>query len=438
MPPPAFDEALSRVIKSNQLPAILKAASTADTAYLNWDKLRQKNPPAGLSVEDWWLAIRMERKLSQRTIPSLKTTVGEPFTYSLPDEVLKAVEEITRDASGVIAISDQVTSPATRDRYIVSSLIEEAITSSQLEGASTTRRDAKQMLRTGRAPQDTSERMILNNYRAMQRVAEVKDEALTPSLVRELHRIVTDETLDDPIHAGHLQDDDLLRVAVWGHDDQLLHKPPPVAELPERLEALCEFANGKGKHYIPPVLRAITLHFMVGYDHYFEDGNGRTARAIFYWSMLHQGFWLTEFLTISRILKSAPSKYAKSFLLTEQDDGDLTHFFIYHLSVIQRAISDLQTYLGRKLEEIREAEADIRARPGEFNNRELALLRRAVAEPGGVFTAKSHASYHRVTVETARADLLDLERKGFLVRARRGNEYLWQPPTDLGERLHSR
>ena len=68
-----------------------------------------------------------------------------------------------------------------------------------------------------------------------------------------------------------------------------------------------------------PVLRATlpAIHFMVGYDHYFEDGNGRTARAFFYWSMLRQGYWLAEFLSISRVLRAAPARYARSFLLTE-------------------------------------------------------------------------------------------------------------------------
>jgi Fic family protein len=63
---------------------------------------------------------------------------------------------------------------------------------------------------------------------------------------------------------------------------------------------------------------------MLGYEHPFEDGNGRTARALFYWSMLNQGFWLTEFLTVSKILRKAPAKYARSFLYTEQDSNDLT------------------------------------------------------------------------------------------------------------------
>ena len=437
LPPPPLETSLAELAESGRLQEVLEIAKNSDNQYLPWEKLRFKTPPAGMTHKEWWVATRLERRLSQRTIPMLKTTSGQPFTYSLPDVVLRATDEITRDASGAITISEQVTNPNTRNRYIVSSLIEEAITSSQLEGASTTRRDAKDMLRSGRSPRDLSEHMILNNYLAMQYVAEVKDQPLTPDLVREIHRIVTDGTLENPHYAGKLQDDDELRVSVWGDGNQLLHRPPPVNELPERLEALCAFANGVGKEYIPPVLRAITLHFMAGYDHYFEDGNGRTARAIFYWSMLHQGYWLAEFLTISRILKNAPSKYAQSYLLTEQDDGDLTHFFIYHLTVLQRAIRELNSYLARKAEEMHKAEADFRAKPGEYNHRQLALLRKAVAEPAELFTAKSHATSHGVSAETARADLQDLESKHLLTRMRIGKQHAWRAAANLSMLLHN-
>jgi len=210
--------------------------------YLAWETFRFKTPPEGISVEDWWLVVRMARRTNARQLQTLVDKAGRPFNYSLPDEVLRATEEIARDASGQIAISELVTNPDSRARYLVNSLIEEAITSSQLEGAATSRRDAKDLLRTKRKPKDKSERMILNNYLAMERVREVADQPLTPGLVMELHRIVTDGTLDDPGSVGRLQENQAFRVAVWD-GDQLLHRPPPVEELEARLQALCDFAN---------------------------------------------------------------------------------------------------------------------------------------------------------------------------------------------------
>lgn len=436
-PPPDVDALLREAIANGRLQQIFDhMAAGLSNEYLSWDKLRYKTPPSDLSSEEWWLALKLVRRGAGRTLPLLADVDGRSFSFTLPDAVLQSIEGINRDASGAITISGQVTNPATRDRYVVNSLIEEAITSSQLEGAATSRRVAKDMIRSGRPPRNRSERMILNNYRAMQRIVHLREENLTPDLICEIHRIVTDGTLDDPKAAGRIQDDDADRIAVWGDDDQLLHRPPAVSQLPARMERLCEFANGRDQGaYVPPVLRSLAVHFMLGYDHYFEDGNGRTARAVFYWSMLHQGYWLAEFLTVSRILRKAPAQYARSFLLTEQDDGDLTHFFVYHLGVLERSIRDLHTYLGRKAEELREMQRTISAMPGQFNHRELALLKHAVGTPGSEFTVVSHSSSHDVSGETARQDLKHLEALGLLSRGKVGKGFVWTAVPDLSGRL---
>ncbi len=437
-PPPDFDM-LFDGIPSEKLVRILGTTSSVMSEdYLPWDKLRFKTPPAGLTHEEWWLKTRWARKSVQRTIDVLVDKDGNPFTYALPDVLLKLNDEIVRGASGQISISEQVTDSATRDRYVISSLIEESITSSQLEGAATSRRVAKDMIRAGRKPNNRSERMIFNNYIAMRRIVELQDEKLTPDLVCEIHRIVTDGTLDNPASAGSVQKNDAERISVWGDGDQLLHRPPPVDELPARLERLCSFANGEDSDdYIPAVLRAITIHFMMGYDHYFEDGNGRTARALFYWSMLREGFWLTEFLTISRILKDAPAQYARSFLLTEDDDGDLTHFYLFQLRVITRAINDLHAYLARKAEELREVQRHVRANKGEYNHRQLALLEHAVRNSDALYTAHSHSSSHNVSDQSARNDLAHLEEQGLLVRQRVGRRHGWIPVDDISARLRN-
>ena len=176
---------------------------------------------------------------------------------------------------------------------------------------------------------------------------------------------------------------------------------------------------------------------MMGYDHYFEDGNGRTARAVFYWSMLHEGFWLAEFLTISRILKQAPAQYSRSFLYAETDSGDLTYFFIYHLRVIRRAIDELHEHLRRKMDEMRSAQSRLRALPGEFNHRQIALLDHALRNPGFEYSVNSHMTSHNVVPQTARTDLNGLVEAGYLERVRRGRAHLWRPVSSLNAMLTS-
>ncbi|MFC5800935.1 Fic family protein [Streptomyces formicae] len=436
-PPPNFFELFKKVVSSdpNKLTEILKAIPNGPSdPYLPWDKIRFKTPPGELNREEWWLGIKFVRQQMQRTLP-LMGKGGKDFTFALPDVVLKALEEINRDTSGQITISEQVTNPVTKDRYLVNSLIEEAISSSQLEGAATTRRVAKEMIRTGRPPRDRDERMILNNYEAMRFIGKIRDEQLTPELICEIHRIVTKGTLSNPDAAGRFQLPGEERIGVFTDTGLELHEPPDAAELPERVGRLCDFANGDiDDGYVPPVLRAITLHFMMGYEHPFEDGNGRTARALFYWSMLNQGYWLTEFIVISTILKKAPSRYARSYLYAE-DENDLTYFHLYQIEVLQRAIKQLHQYLADKMSELRRMQESISAAPTLFNPRQVAILERALKSSGARFTAKSHKVSHDIVYETARQDLMSLEKLGLLNRERKGREFVWTPARNLQEVL---
>lgn len=402
--------------------------------YRHWDTLRHCAPPDGLSVEEWWLATRLARRPLMRDLP-LCDPHGQPLSFGLPDPALEMLMRIDQQASGRIQAPDAVTNPATRDRYLVNSLMEEAIRSSQLEGAATTRQVAKEMLRSGRDPRDRSERMILNNYRAMQFVRDHVAEPLTPALVLRLHRIVTDGTLEDPAEAGRLQVPGEERIKVWW-DGEVMYEPPPAEQLPGRLEALCEFANGGGgvKGFLHPVARAILVHFWLAYDHPFVDGNGRTARALFYWAMLSQGYWLAEFLPISNIIREAPARYAKSFLYVETDEGDTTYFVLSQLRILCRAIDELHVYLERKTREVREVEALVRQAPG-FNHRQIALLSHALRDAGAHYTFASHQHSHGVVYQSARTDLLDLEERGLLKRTTRGRTYVFFPVPDLDRRL---
>ncbi len=404
--------------------------------YIHWDKLRRLPEPEGLNHREWWLGLKMNRRQLYRDLP-LVDADGKSFVYAIPDIVFEGLHHVDQRCSGEIAMEDVVTADEqARQHYLVNSLMEEAIRSSQLEGATTSHQAAKALLRSGREPKDRSERMIINNYRALQFMREGIGDTLTPEAVLELQRILTEGTLDNPDAAGRLQRPDEDRVAVFDRNDgELLHHPPPAEQLPGRLQALCDFANeDDSERFIHPVIRAIVLHFWLGFDHPFEDGNGRTARALFYWYMRTHGYWLVEYLSISSILRKAPSKYTRSYLYTETDSRDTTYFIIYQLEVIQRAIDELHAYLRKKVKEVRAVEKLIKGSP-DFNHRQLALLGNAVRDPESSYTFNSHSASHGVTHETARTDLRALVDKGLLEAHRQGRKYLFTPAPRLPELL---
>ena len=432
--PPRLDKLLPDFLASGDIASFRNRALDEKRRYLHWDDMRHRQPPDGLSLETWWLQTDLSRRAIAQELP-LRGTDDIPFRFSNVDVVQERVHKIDQQASGQILADDVVADLRSSDRYLMSSLIEEAITSSQLEGASTTRRVAKEMLATGRRPRDRDERMIANNFQAMTFAQSLAATELTPADVLELHRIVTEGTLDDPDEAGRLQTPADERIHVVSFDDTLLHEPPPAEELPERLDAMCRFANGAWTGgFIHPVVRAVILHFWLAYDHPFSDGNGRTARALFYRSMLRDRYWLTQYLSVSSILRKAPAQYARSYLLTETDNNDVTYFVIYQLGVIERAIKSLHDYLARKISETKEIE-DLLRGSSDLNHRQMAVVGKALRDPSESFTISAHMHLHGVVYQSARADLLQLESLGLLTKAKTGNKFVFHAQPDLSDRL---
>jgi Fic family protein len=437
--PPDWREILEDYFDGNPASVrdvLMNTEVTHKGEYIHWDKLRRLKAPDGYSHEKWWLALKSARQKQAKFLGSLLSTKGEPFIFSLPDPIPENLHHIDQDAGGRIEMPEEgLTNPQTRNRYLLHSLTEEAITSSQLEGATTTRKDAKEMLRESRAPRDKSEQMILNNYRTMQFIREIKDQPLTPELVFEIHRTVTENTMKNLDDAGRFRASDNVRV-YENLSNEVLHTPPLCSELPKRMEAMCEFANGQTPDFfIHPVVRAIILHFWLAYDHPFADGNGRTARALFYWSMLKQKYWLVEYISISSIIKKAPSKYGRAFLHTETDENDLTYFIIYHLDIIQKAIKELHKYITEKTKSVRLTESILRQSAIKLNHRQISLLSHALRNPGADYTIKAYQNTHDVVYETARADLQYLAGKGFLIKRQAGRSFSYFPADQIDKKL---
>jgi Fic family protein len=421
-------------VTAERLGVIFKAVATPTVKgeYLHWDKLRYRTPPDGLSIDEWWMGLKFHR--SNRKAVPLKGNSGDRFWYTLTEPIPQRLHEIDLGVGGTIQMPEQITNPNTRDRYCVSSLIEEAITSSQIEGAVTTRPVAKEMIRSGRKPKDRSERMILNNFTTMSRLGELKDQPLTKELVFEIHRLITEDTLDDPSAAGRFRRDD-EKVVVNDLYGEVYHEPPLAAQLGDRMKAMCDFANEKTPSgFVHPALRSIILHFWLAYDHPFVDGNGRTARALFYWSMLRHKYWLCEFISISPIILKAPGRYQLAFLYTETDENDLTYFILYHLDVMQRAIGQLHDYIKRKSEQVRKLDSELRG-VAMLNHRQRALISHALRHPNHVYSIESHRRSHNVVYETARTDLTDLATHGLLKAWKAGRTWCFTPDRDLEERL---
>jgi len=407
--------------------------------YFYWGKLRFKKPPDGLTPEQYWIITKFARV---GNITPFEDKNESFFTYMSTDYIQRTLHEIDSQARGGIEVSGIVPNVSEADRFLVNSLIEEPFNSSLLEGAATTREQAKTLIQKKQKPQSVGEQMVLNNYLAMEFIKSQKNEDLTPAIIHELHRILTVNTLDREEMAGMMRTPaDNINVED-GNTGEILHAPPPAEELSQRIALLCDFANNRGddRPFTHPILKAVILHFMLAYDHPYVDGNGRTARALFYWSVVRDGYWLMEYISISKIINLAPLEYGKAFLYVETDDADLTYFFIHQLDVISRAISELYDYIRQKQDELEALSTAITAISvsASLNHRQIALLNQALRSPEMIFLIGDHERLSKVSYLTARKDLEELATLGFLRKQKYGNISRYHAVARLAQKLNTR
>lgn len=418
------------------LSELLEVFRKVNKEYLYWDRFKQQSLPEGVKPEDAWRLLKFARGLNRRVTGIRDDAEGGPFWYTRTEEIDRALMVVDQQAGGNVSSSVSDLTTHAKRRYLISSLMEEAIASSQIEGAATTRRNAKEMLRTRRAPRDRSEQMILNNYTTISRIKDLCGEPLTPELILRLQESLTNDALDHPDDCGRFRcdTDDIVISAGSAGSNQVLHVPPPASSIKPEMLRICAYANDDTSEFEHPVMKAIILHFWLAYLHPFADGNGRTARAVFYLYMLKKGYWLFEYLSISRVIKNREAQYYRSFLYSESDDNDLTYFLTFNLHAIEQSLKELWEYLDRKSKEDSALITRLEREPS-LNYRQRAILVRALREPDTEFSIESHQVSHNVSYGTARNDLLGLESRGYLARGKRGHEYVFRAVDNLGTQL---
>ena len=376
--------------------------------YLYWDKVKYLTPK-GVDPQLFWGAVKMKRQMQLQTIRFGKYT----FSFMITPLMQGLLHEFDLKMGGSLS-ANGVISPRDRQIYLVNSIMEEAIASSQMEGASTTRKVAKDMLRKELRPKNRSQQMIVNNYATIKQLVEEKGQVLDLNMLLDIHRSITTNTLDNPEDEGRLrQTDDIYVIdAITG---SVAHTPPSHTEIEELLHDLFAFASDKDEsNFIHPIIKGIILHFMLAWIHPFVDGNGRTARSLVYWYMLKKDYWMTEYLSISRVIYKNKKRYERMFLYTEADHMNMTYFILHNLQVMKKAYEDLKTYLSVKMEERNSIlqYCDIEG----INERQMQILKIINDTPSLVLTSLEVSNRFGVSDKTARTDLKVLTELGYLKR----------------------
>ncbi len=375
--------------------------------YLYLDKVKYIKTPENTDPAILWSAVKFSRSIHSKDI----VFGNYKFYYNLTNRIQKELHEFDLNIGGQLG-SKSIIPEDEKKRYLISSIMEEAIASSQIEGAVTTREKAKEMLRKNRKPKTKSEQMILNNFLTIKHIVENKSQKLTDETLFEIHRLITHKTLDNSDDEGKYRTHNNINV-VDVMDGEIVHTPPDFKDISNLMNYLFDFFNNNSKEqFIHPIIKACIIHFMIGYIHPFIDGNGRTARALFYWYLLKNGYWLTEYLSISRLIVKSKTQYALAYLYSEIDENDITYFINYKIKMMKLAYNDLRVYIERKINEKKQYIHFQKIK--DLNERQALILKWIYEEPDILLTVKEIENRFSVSNQTARTDLYELKDKGYL------------------------
>lgn len=391
--------------------------------YLTWDKFRYQKMPNEVSPEEAWLFLMLKRTGTREKTPVQSYRAGS-FGFVLTKEHMKMLRQIDSEMSGSLTSDVSLPDGKQKEKLLINGLIEEAINSSQLEGASTSRHVAKDMIRSGRKPKDESERMILNNFLAMEKIEQWTSRDLDEQFLLEIHYILTKDILNEQETGKFRKDEDNI-VVQDSMTGEVVHTAPPVVFLNEHLKNLYKFANtNEDSDYYHPFIKAVILHFWIGYLHPFVDGNGRTARVIFYWYLIKNNYWLFKYVTTSKTIKMSKIAYANAYIHAEQpDELDLGYFIQYILRTTLISLEDFKKYIKRKKKEEEVLRNNLSN--NELNERQISLINH-LTKSGGSIDIEYYRRTNNLVYESARRDLITLEEKELLIKRKVGRKFVYE------------
>ena len=404
---PQIDDLLGKSISLMHNPEVKVLVNEINEKYLYWSDVKYKKRPHSVDITpiELWACVKFSRMFQ-------KISVWEKYNISffLTNNMQRSCHYFDMNFGGSWGNASLIPTKS-KEQYLISSLMEEAISSSQMEGASTTRKVAKEMLRKEISPRSRSEQMIYNNYHSIRFIVEHKNEPLTEELLLKVHALITYKTFENQDDEGRFRNNDNV-VVENGITHEVVHTPPSYTDIPEFIRSLCVFFNDVEKGvFIHPIIRAIIVHFMIAYVHPFADGNGRTARALFYWYMLKSGYWLTEYLSISRVIYQSKAKYEKAYLCAEADKNDIGYFITYHLNALDLAFKELKKYIEKKSQQQQTLDF---IKLGNLNERQAMILSLLNENQHLILTVKELQNRFAISHPTAKSDLDTLVERGFL------------------------
>jgi len=402
-------EAVIRFIDRPDVQALFERAAQC---AITRDMLADIPLPAGLTLTETEVLLGAVHRLRAIRVP-LPDFEGQTYWYTMPHDMKSLLRAIDHHCTSGSELDREISDRHGR-RFLVRALVEEAIAASRLDGTDIPYDRAHELVQMDRTPATDEERVIVNAHRLLAEPPGLPEEALRPELLLAIYERVAEGT-------EHVAFD--VSEVIGGPEAELTRL--------QVIEHLCAIANYQqdvtAEH---PAITALTLLWDVSYWKPFPKYNSTIARVLFRVHATRNNYPVLGLLPISAITVSSaegsPSDLSgpRFTRLARYSEVDMTAEVTAHLGAVHAAIQRLREQIVH-VRERDEALRELLQSDPLLNARQRSILGRALREPGARFRIRYHQTTHSVAYSTARADLLELEEKGYLRREQEGKAFVF-------------
>ncbi|MHB9002586.1 MAG: Fic family protein [Coriobacteriia bacterium] len=402
------------------------------SSLLPWSEFLSMRLPSEFSPVELWDLLELLNRATGIEVP-IPDLDDNDYWYTRTHELTDTVAAIQCMCQAGSDVHRQMTATL-NTQVLVRSRIDETMAAALLDGLVISEQDGYAQLQLDRAPRNDTERLVLNTLTALDDLGDLIDVPFSKELFMHLRYLL-------------LEGVDVAGLKVAQPRMGLLFFDYPAertTRLADRqLDYISVYANhASGDPHDLPLIRALLLPDMFRLYRPVPDLSAQVGRLAFRLYALKTGLPVLGMLPLSRaklrweeksyyssVVRVTPESHAEARL---HSPTNLTSYMTLVTQLAMTALKDL-TWSIERLRQRDEELRDLLQHDPDVNHRQRSVLGRALRNPDAEFRIAYHKTAHNVVYATARADMLELAEKGYLVMSKKGKAHVFKAREGLRE-----
>lgn len=265
--------------------------------------------------------------------------------YKLTNKIVKMLTAIA-EARVVIERAKLLPKQELKLRRLA--LIRMTYNSTAIEGNRLNIREVEALLANKKI--DAPERDIfeVKNYlNALKYIGQVKEreEPITKQVLLKIHKLVTEKTLAKEFSGHYRQEPVYVVRRRFGLPDKIMYTGPEAKKVPQLCADLIKWIQQSETKEINPVIAAGIAHQEIAAIHPFNDGNGRTARAMATLILYKRGYDFRRLFALEDYYNKERSKYYQAINIGKnynERKTDMTSWLGYFTTGFKEEIDNVK------------------------------------------------------------------------------------------------